>query len=220
MKLTAYRYGTTDITERMAFEDGSPDVKLEISLMFFLIETDGRKILVDVGCDTMPGFELREFEKPVNVLEASGIKRDEITDVILSHSHHDHIDALRYYPQARVYLQESEKAEAAGYIPNMDKLVTFTDEFSLCDGIRIKRVGGHTSGSSVVHLKADSGEYVLIGDACYTTANLVRKEPTGTAVSKSESEAFISEYTKPCYKVVVAHDPTVVDGIGCKELFN
>ena len=69
MKLTAFQYGKTDLTMRAVFQDGNPNEKMPISLLFFLIETDGRKILVDVGCDTMPGFELFEFKKPVEVME-------------------------------------------------------------------------------------------------------------------------------------------------------
>ena len=60
MKLIAFQYGKTEITGRMGFVGGNPDVKLPISLMFFLIETGDKKILADVGCDTMPGFVLYE----------------------------------------------------------------------------------------------------------------------------------------------------------------
>ena len=73
MKLTAFQYGKTEITEAMAFQNGNADVKIPISLMFFLIETEDKKILADVGCDTMPGFRLFEFQKPVDVLKSYGI---------------------------------------------------------------------------------------------------------------------------------------------------
>ena len=63
MKLTAFQYGKTDLTLRAVFQDGKEEEKIPISLLFFLIETENRKILVDVGCDTMPGFELFEFKQ-------------------------------------------------------------------------------------------------------------------------------------------------------------
>ena len=69
MKLTAFQYGKTELAEAMIFENGSFDIKQPIALLFFLIETEGRKILVDVGCDTMPGFPLFEHKSPVEVLE-------------------------------------------------------------------------------------------------------------------------------------------------------
>ena len=112
MRLIAFKYGATEITERMAFQDGSEDVKLPVSLLFFLIEHKNKKILVDAGCDTMPGFKLIEFEKPARVLESYGIKCTDITDVIITHSHHDHIDAVYNYRNANIYLQK-EEAKAA-----------------------------------------------------------------------------------------------------------
>ena len=44
MRLIAFKYGATEITERMAFQDGSEDVKLPVSLLFFLIEHKNKKI--------------------------------------------------------------------------------------------------------------------------------------------------------------------------------
>ena len=116
MRLVAFKYGTTEITERMAFQDGDENIKLPIALLFFLIEYKNRKILIDVGCDTMPGFKLFEFELPVRVLERYGIKRTEITDVIITHSHHDHIDAVYNYPQANIHLQKNELEFAKKYL--------------------------------------------------------------------------------------------------------
>ena len=78
MKIVAFQDGTTEITERMAFRGGDKAVKLPIALLFFLIELGERKILVDVGCDTMPGFPLFTFEPPVKVLEAFGITAEGI----------------------------------------------------------------------------------------------------------------------------------------------
>ena len=58
MKLVVFNYGSTEITGNMAFQSGDSNIKIPISLLFFLIEDGDKKILVDVGCDTMPGFEL------------------------------------------------------------------------------------------------------------------------------------------------------------------
>ena len=104
MRLTAFEYGESELPERMVFQNGTESIKVPIALLFFLIEDDSRKILVDTGCDTMPGFPLFAFRKPVDVLERYGVKRHEITDVLITHAHHDHIDGLHYYPQAnRIY---------------------------------------------------------------------------------------------------------------------
>ena len=115
MRLIAFKYGTTEIAEKMAFQGGNENTKLPISLLFFLIEYKNRKILIDVGCDTMPGFELFEFKKPVEALESYGVNRVDITDVIITHAHLDHMDAIRYYPNAEVEIDTKKDEEYYSY---------------------------------------------------------------------------------------------------------
>ncbi len=214
MKLTAFEYGKTEITERMAFQDGRPDVKLPISLMFFLIETGERNILVDVGCDTMPGFTLFEFQKPVAVLEQYGVNRKEITDVLLTHAHHDHIDCLRYYPQANVYLQEYEADAAENYLINKSKLHTFKSSIQISEEIVMQHVGGHSPGSSVVLVTSKQGKFILCGDECYTRDNFIKNKPTGSSFCLEKSALFVETYRSSSYRPILFHDPQIVNKLG------
>ena len=219
MKLTALKYGETEITERMAFPDGDPEKKLPIALLFFLIETDGRKILADVGCDTMPGFPLYRFCPPVKVLEACGIRRESITDVVLTHAHHDHIDALRYYPQADIRLQRAELDAAQPYLPKNGSLHLFDAGAVVCPRVEVRHIGGHSAGSSILLLSAPQGEYVLCGDECYTRENLLQKRPTGCSLDPARSTAFVETYSDARYRTVLFHDPDLVKEIGSHVLF-
>lgn len=218
MKLTAFKYGTTEITERMAFQDGDENVKLPIALLFFLIESQNKKILVDVGCDTMPGFDLFQFQKPVKVLESYGINRNEITDVIITHSHHDHIDALRYYPQANIYLHRNEVKGVEKYFPNNARTVVVEGDSCIFDNIEFKCVGGHSPGSCIVLIKASEKTYVLCGDECYTKENFLFSKPTGSSCCLDKSKQFIQEYRKDSYIPIIFHDPDLISGIGYKTL--
>lgn len=219
MKLTAFRYGSTYITERMAFQDGREDKDIPIALLFFLLEHKDRKLLIDVGCDTMPGFVLTEFQSPVEVLESCGVKRTEITDVFLSHAHHDHIDALRYYPQAVVHLHKNEAEEAARHLKGVGPVAWFDGRKTLWEGTEILPVGGHTAGSSVLLISRGKDTYVLCGDACYTKENLLLQKPTGSSENLAASEQFVKTYGKPPYIPVLFHDGALVEGIGRKVLF-
>lgn len=212
MKLTAFQYGKTDLTMRAVFQDGNPNEKMPISLLFFLIETDGRKILVDVGCDTMPGFELFEFKKPVEVLEEY-IAREKITDIILTHHDHDHVDCLGYYPEATVYINRDEIPMTAS-ITDKTRVCAFDDEIEVCRGIVVKKVGGHSRGSSVVEL----GNIVLCGDECYSKENLELKKPTGASACLENSIKFVEKYREN-YETVLFHDADLVGYIGHKTLF-
>ena len=212
MKLTAFQYGKTDLTMRAVFQDGNPNEKMPISLLFFLIETDGRKILVDVGCDTMPGFELFEFKKPVEVLEEY-TEREKITDIILTHHDHDHVDCLGYYPDANVYINREEALMTAS-ITDKTKVLVFDESVEVCSGVVVKRIGGHSKGSSVVEL----GKIVLCGDECYSHENLDCKKPTGASVCLENSIKFVEKYSEN-YETVLFHDADLVGYIGYKVLF-
>ena len=218
MKLTAFRYGTTEITSRMAFQEGNSDEKIPISLMFFLIETGNRKILVDAGCDTMPGFTLYEFQKPVSLLEEYGISREDITDVIITHAHHDHIDCVKYYNNANIYLHEYEIEKANEYLSCSEKLTTFDGDFEIDENICIVHVGGHSKGSCIVIIKADEHKYVLCGDECYTKENLSQGKPTGSSCCLEKSIAFVEKYRNSVYKTILFHDAELVTEIGFKRL--
>ena len=219
MRLTALKYGVTELSEAMAFNDGDSNKKIPISLMFFLLETNNKKILIDAGCDTMLGFELFEFKKPVEVLSELKLTPDDITDVIVTHSHHDHTDCVKYYKNATVHLCREAYDETKGYIKNAKKLNLFEDTFEIADGVEIKHIGGHSKGSSIVLLKNKADIYVLCGDECYTKENLALKRLTGSCIAPEKSMAFLEEYSKPCYKTVLFHAPDVVDKIGTKILF-
>lgn len=213
MKLTALQYGTTRITENMAFPGGDKEKDIPISLLFFLIETDGRRILVDTGCDTMPGFPLYTHEPPVQTLARLGLTPGDITDVILTHAHGDHAGCAHYYTAARFWLQEEALEAARKYLPDSADLTLFTDSAQPAPGIQILHVGGHAKGSSIVEL-ADGT--VLCGDECYTRENLERCIPTGASRCQEISSAFVREYQGR--KTILFHDPDLVGAIGTKIL--
>ncbi len=220
MKLTALQYGKTELPAHMAFPDGTPDNKLPISLLFFLLEIDNRSILIDTGCDTMPGFPLLEHQSPVEVLECTGVRRHDITEVYLTHSHHDHADGVRYYPQADIYIHETELNAAKPYLNDLPHVHTFSQGVHIADGIELLHIGGHSPGSSIISVKTAEETLVLCGDECYTRENLLRGIPTASSFCPPRSRAFIDEYRKPCYRTVLFHDPALVGEIGAKILLD
>ena len=94
LSVTALKYAESTLAERYIFPGGASDKRLPISFTIYLIKTDKHMILVDAGCDTMPGFEMKNFCGPVAALKRQGIMPEDITDVIITHSHHDHIEAV------------------------------------------------------------------------------------------------------------------------------
>lgn len=204
--LVPLKYGESVLSENRIFENGSPDKYLKIDFIIYLIESGKKKILVDAGCDVMPGFEMKNWHKPSEVLKQHGYDPDEITDVIITHAHRDHIAAVNYYNRAVIHIQEDEYISGKKYIPDDFTVNCFSDNCAIDEGVEIIKIGGHSRGSCIVKFDIDGKEQVIIGDECYHRECLIRHIPTGSSYCPEKSRAFIEEYSKPQYTVWLCHD--------------
>jgi len=199
-------YGHTTIPEKVVFSGGDKNKELPIALSVFLIKTGNRTILVDAGCEDLPGFELTDFQPATAALKEQGIATDDITDVIITHAHHDHAQCVRDYPNARVWVQEQEYARKPHYFANNPNITTFRETAMVAEGIRAVKIGGHTTGSCVVECENDGKVYVLCGDECYSRYNLEHKVPTASSKNPENSKSFIEKYTGQPYICLLCHD--------------
>lgn len=218
MKLTAFQYGKTYLKESDALSGGSRDVSLPISLMFFLIEDGDEKMLIDVGCDTMPGFFLEEHISPVILLEKYGVKRDEITSVFLTHAHHDHAECAHYYKNATVFIHKDALPYATGFLKENGKISVFEDGISPINGAKIIPVCGHAQGSSIMTVDSPSGEIILCGDECYVKDSFESLRPSGAVLDKEKMMNFLKKYKDHNGKILF-HDKYVVGYVGYKTIF-
>ncbi len=212
MHLLALKYGESTLPCDQLYRGGDRSLCEPISFTVYLLTLGKRKILIDAGCEAMPGFVMSHFCSPVEILARCGISPEEITDLIITHAHHDHIAATHRFPNARVWIQREELRRGERYIPEGIRIRTFMRSARLADGVRIRRVGGHTSGSSVVLIDHGGKNYVICGDECYVLRNLHEQIPTGASKNPSKSEAFVREYAKACYVPLLCHDPAILPG--------
>ena len=161
---------------------------------------------MDAGCETMSGLQTANFDGTVAVLEKMGINTQDITDVIITHAHHDHIGCVEYFEQATIYIQCEEYVKGKEYIPEHFTVRLFEEVCQIADGVRIVRIGGHTKGSCVVEVRLENKKYVLCGDECYTFYNLKNKVATGSSFCKEKSEAFVRKYGSGEYVCLLCHD--------------
>lgn len=209
MKLYAVKYAESMFGENHIFRGGSANVLLPIDFTLFLFEVQNRRILVDAGCDTMPGWDMKHFESPSVILERAGIPCSSITDVIITHSHHDHIEAVKYFKSAVIHIQGDEYELGKRYIPEGFTLDIFAEGCELCGGIRAVKIGGHSKGSCIVEFPMGEKTGVISGDEIYYK-RLIEDALTDEALR--EQSDFLKKYTNEKYNVLVMHQPEFLKG--------
>ena len=206
MEIIPIPYGRTAIPECMCFINGSRQKCRSIFFKIYLIKAEEKLILADAGCETMRSFEMQDFIGSIHALESIGVNPKEISDVLITHSHHDHIECVKYFKNATIHIQEDEYERGKKYIPDNFKVNTFKDEFIVDKNIKMIKIGGHSKGSSIVEIVDDDKIHIIAGDECYLRDCLNKKIPTGSSFDKIASMNFIEKYSNKKYSVLLCHD--------------
>jgi len=75
-------------------------------MIWFLKGSNGRNILVDAGFVDTTGK--KSYVRPDLILEDINIKPDDITDIIITHPHFDHINGLSLFQKGKVWMQKKD----------------------------------------------------------------------------------------------------------------
>lgn len=208
--ITAIKYGESTFGEDNLFYGGDPNKSQPISFVAYLLRTKERLIMVDTGCVTMPGWNMEHFCGPINILSQLNISPLDITDVVITHAHHDHIELVSEYKNAVVHIQEDEYELGKKYIDNNMKVNIFDSECDVCEGVKAIKIGGHSVGSCIVCVNTDGKEYVIAGDECYVPDCIINQVPTGCFVCLEKSRAFVKDYKDA--NLLFCHDGAYLPG--------
>ena len=206
MEILPVKYGESVLSENLIFINGNKDIFREIVFKVYVIKTDNKVILVDAGCETMPGFVMKNFTGTLSALEDINILPKDVTDVIITHAHHDHIECVKYFKNAVIHIEKDEYESGKSYIPPAFSVNVFQNEFSVCQNIRIIKIAGHSKGSCIVEAKDCNKIYIIAGDECYLRESLIKKIPIGSSVNHVASKDFIEKYSSKEYTVLLCHD--------------
>jgi N-acyl homoserine lactone hydrolase len=168
------------------------DMELSAPYLGFLLQCEGRNILVDTGINdkfiidgkawgAVPAEGGAMFME--KALEKEKVSVKDIDTVILTHLHNDHAGNCHLFPDARIVFQKDEWLNILNPIPQqlarMDYDLSIVDylrrptvnaimvngDLDLDDGITLYKVpGGHSLGSQVMAVNTNKGRVVLIGD--------------------------------------------------------
>ena len=164
---------------------------VEIGANVWLVRTGGRVILVDTGAGEVLSGMFPTVGQLDAFLAGANVVKSEVTDIVLTHMHADHIGGLNgegagAYANAKIHVSETEwsfwtnpdllsaaSEEEKPTIqlvqsiasPIADRITTHTGEADLGDGLTFVPLPGHTPGHSGVRVTSNSESLLLVGDA-------------------------------------------------------
>ena len=170
---------------------------MDLFFMYWLVKgNNGKNILVDAGFLADVDKEMRPsfYIRPDSVLMELNIKPDEITDIILSHPHWDHVDGVPLFPKAHVWIQKEDynyfvgqawqkDGQSGGFNKrNVDTLVSLNiagkltlvdgDNQEIIPGIQVYTGSRHTFNSQYVLVHTGGDRVVLASDNIWIYYNL------------------------------------------------
>ena len=224
IKIYTLRYGNSMFQSRFVFYGDKTGNSIPFSWMFYYIEYGDKKILVDTGFNDpamVKIFGITDFKDPVEILNDNGISADQITDVIITHSHFDHIGNAYRFKNARFIINQDELSalnkgkglsEVKKFFAGNQNVIVFDESYLLYDMFNIKKIGGHTKGSSVVLFKYRDKDYCFTGDEVYLIDNVLNNTGNGSVVNHANNISFIDLLNKNKFNLFIFHDNRYLQG--------
>ena len=233
----AIRYATLpNFPVKSLIQGADSSRHLDIAMMVWLLKgSDGRNVLVDAGfyrADFVARWKPTNFVPPSEAVERAGVKPDDVTDVIISHVHWDHLDGIDLFPKARVWIQREEfehHLDSAGTVRNraIDAgdakilagiarqgrlMLVDGDAREIIPGITVYTGGKHTYASQFATVKSGGSTIVIASDNVYLYENLARRVPiaqTLDTVSNVRTQGRMLSLASDARLIVPGHDPEV-----------
>jgi glyoxylase-like metal-dependent hydrolase (beta-lactamase superfamily II) len=208
----------------------------DIAMTVWLLKgADGRNVLVDAGFhreDFIKRWHPTDFSPPSEAVARAGVKPDDVSDVIISHIHWDHLDGIDLFPKAQVWVQREEfehyldsagtvkdrgidagDAKILAEIARQGRLhLVDGDGKEIIPGITVYIGGKHTYQSQFATVKTTEGTVVIASDNVYLYENLALHRPiaqTLDSLSNLRTQQRMLTLASDPRLIIPGHDPEV-----------
>ena len=233
----AIRYGTLANFPVAALVRGADTSRrLDVAAMIWLVRRpDGRVVLLDAGFyrdKFLQRWKPSDFVRPSEAVRLAGVKAEDVTDIIISHVHWDHMDGADLFPNARVWIQRDEYAHHVDdngrvldrAVDSLDAVMLASlkragrvqlvegDDQEIMPGIRVYTGGKHTYASQFATVQTPDGTIVLASDNAYLYENLDQRRPiaqTLDSLSNLRAQDRMKALASSPRLIVPGHDPEV-----------
>jgi glyoxylase-like metal-dependent hydrolase (beta-lactamase superfamily II) len=204
------------------------DGVVDLPFSFILARRAAKIVLVDTGFmregsgEAMSvKFGIPRWISPLRMLEAMGVLPADVTDIVISHAHFDHMGSIGKFPKARLHIQKREIlswTEAMALPPQFGFLTEIInpddlrrafdaavenrlnlvdgDVDDLLPGIDVRLGEGHTLGQQFVVIGTAKGKLVISGDCIYARRNICGHNHNGIYVPLANGIGSVWEQLK------------------------
>lgn len=199
---------------------GLPTDKIPVSIDGLLVRTGGHVVVIDTGLGNpaMSGLMLS--------LKQAGVAPDEVTDVLITHTHGDHVGGTQTaahtpaFPKAKIHMSSKEwawmqsqpgsKPLAAVIAP---QVVTFEPGQVVVPGITAVAIDGHTPGHVGYEIVSGQSRLLDIGDTAHSSVVSLAKPDwvmgfdSDPAVGKASRRAVLTRLAASHELIFAPHFP-------------
>jgi glyoxylase-like metal-dependent hydrolase (beta-lactamase superfamily II) len=202
--------------------------------MYWVLKGDDKIILVDAGFTADANIDTNKitFTQPDKLLSSIDIKPEDVTDIIITHPHWDHIGGISLYPKAMVWMQEEDYSDLIAKKKNPEangfnkkdiekvldrkakgRLTLIRKAVTIFSGINVGTGSKHTAGAQYVMANNGKQNVIIASDNCKYYRNVTKMLPSPAT---SDKKAYVN--TMRTMKAMVlgntdlvipGHDPLV-----------
>jgi glyoxylase-like metal-dependent hydrolase (beta-lactamase superfamily II) len=234
----APNYSVPEAEWRAALPEATASGQVTLGLHVVYVNIGDASILLDPGCDEPDSEWNEEFvgrfdavtRTPglVAALDHLGVRPEEITHVLITHGHGDHVAGLAIekdgqrvprFPNARHFIGRSDwegnpqrddpHTEQARYIGTVDRaglLELVDNEREIVPGVTMIPTPGETRGHSVIRVDSNGERFFYVGDLFHHAAEIAHTDwisPGRDLAAMEASRQLVIDESVPVGAIVV-----------------